>query len=111
MTDLSALPVEIRAGARVHANGEVSWSDASAVAAVNGLADKGSVVLGVDVRFYDSAGRFYEIPWSSFDPDPSNARAANVEASRDDALEALARIDELETPADTVERRVLVTWE
>jgi hypothetical protein len=34
-----------------------------------------------------------------------------VEASRQDALEALARIDELETPTDTVERRVVVTWE
>jgi hypothetical protein len=111
MADLSGLPTELQRDARSDPNGEVSWSDACAVAAVNELTDSGSVVLGLDVRFYDAAGRFYEIPWSSFEPDTSKAHAANVEASRQDALEALARIDELETPTDTVERRVVVTWE
>lgn len=110
MADLTALPAELQADARIDPNGEVSWSDSRAVAAVNALTTTQSVVLGVDVRFYDSAGRFYEIPWSSFDPDTSKIHTANVEASREAALEALARIDELQTPDDTVERRVLVTW-
>lgn len=111
MADLSTLPAELQADARIEPNGEVSWSDSRSVAAVNALTASQSVVLGLDVRFYDSAGCFYEIPWSSFDPDTSKIRAENVEASREVALEALARIDELQTPDDTVERRVLVTWQ
>lgn len=110
MADLSGLPIDVQRDARVDPNGEASWSDAYAEAAVNALTDGESVVLGLDVRFYDSADRFYEIPWSSFEPDTSEGLAANVEASRQAALEALAGIDTLETPDGTVERRILVTW-
>ena len=111
MTDLSDLPAEIRTDARIDPTGEVSWSDSGAEAAINALTATGYVVLGVDVRFYDSAARFYEIQWSSFEPDASKAQVANVEDSRQRALEALARIEALPTPDDTVERRVLVSWQ
>jgi hypothetical protein len=111
MTVLSDLPAEVRADARIDQNGEVSWSDSAAAAAINALTATGRVVLGLDVRFYDSTGRFYEIPWSSFEPDVSRTPFANAESSRQAALAALGRIDELERPDDTVERRVLVTWQ
>jgi hypothetical protein len=107
--DLSALSAGLQRDARVDPNGEVSWSDSCAAAAVRELTDNGSLVLGLDIRLYDATGHFYEIPWSSFEPDPSKVDGENLEASRDDALKALARIDTLETPEDTVERRVLVT--
>lgn len=111
MSDLSRLPAELQRHARIDAKGEVSWSGLHAAAAIDALAATDAVVLGLDIRFYDSEGRFYEVPWSSFDPDSSTTRAANVEASRRAALEALARIDEAGRPDDTVERRILVTWQ
>jgi hypothetical protein len=98
-------------GARVDANGEVSWSDAVAAAAIKGLADTGAIVLGLDLRFYDANGRFYEIAWSSFEPVASKPAAANAANARDAALGRLAKIDEEPLPDDTVERRVLITWD
>jgi CHASE2 domain-containing sensor protein len=109
--DLSALPKDMQAAARIDANGEVSWPDSAAAAAISALADTGALVLGLDVRFYDADDRFYEIAWSSFDPDRSKPSATNRSDARDAALARLANIDELELPDDTVERRVLITWD
>jgi hypothetical protein len=108
--DLSALSEELRAAARVDGNGEVSWPDSLAAAAVNGLADGGAMVLGLDVRFYDSDDRFFEIAWSASGPSNSRTDAANVEACRRDALTALKDIDTLSVPEGTVARRILITW-
>ena len=109
--DLSALPEEVQAAARVDANGEVSWPDSTAAAAINGLADSGVIVLGLDLRYYDANDTFYEIAWSSFQPDPSAPPATNTADARNAALTSLAKIDEHESPDNTVERRVLVTWD
>jgi CHASE2 domain-containing sensor protein len=108
--DLSALPKAVQAAARVDANGEVSWPDSSAADAINALSDAGAVVLGLDLRFYDANDTFFEIAWSSFEPDASKPAAANEADAREAALGVLARIDEEEPPEDTVERRILVTW-
>ena len=86
--DLSALSHEVRRAARVDANGEVSWPNDYAGAAISELASAGEVVLGLDVRFYDAEGRFYEMPWSSHDPDRSESVAVNADAAR---IAALAR--------------------
>ena len=108
--DVSELPEGLRATARIDPNGEVSWPQSSATTAVEGLADAGYVVLGLDLRFYAADGRFYEIPFSSFEPDVAQGVAANADAGRRAAILALAKVDAVEIPADTVERRVLVTW-
>lgn len=107
---LSALPAQVAASALVETNGEVMWRDVDSVAAINALADAGLVILGLDVRFYDANNRFYEIAWSSFDPNPSKSDSANAVDAREAALERLAKIDEQDRPDDTVERRVLITW-
>jgi hypothetical protein len=109
--DISDLPKELRAAARVHPNGEVSWPDGTAAAAITGLAESGAIVLGLDVRYYDTNDRCYEIAWSSFEPDASKPANANAADARDAALERLGRIDDQEPPDDTVERRVLITWQ
>jgi hypothetical protein len=109
--DLSALAKDLQAAARVDPNGEVSWPDATAAAAINGLAESGAIVLGLDLRYYDANDIFYEIAWSSFEPDASKPAVANAADARAAALERLAKIDEQEPPDDTVERRVLITWE
>lgn len=109
--DLSALPNDLQAAARVDPNGEVSWPDAMGAAAITSLADIGATVLGLDLRYYDANDRFYEIAWSSFEPDESKSAAANAAAAREAALERLAQIDQQESPEQTVERRILITWE
>jgi hypothetical protein len=101
--DISALPAHLQEAARIDANGEVSWPDEQAAAAIEALAAAGHRVLGLDIRFYLDDGTFYEIPWSSSEDDPPRAKAA--------ALEALAHFGDLERPEDTVERRVLITWD
>lgn len=133
LRDLSALPVNLQTAARIDTNGEASWLDSDAEAVLHGLADSGAVVLGLDIRFYSGDGRFMEIPWSSFGPAVVvGSRTAQrprkrwfvrrrrrpvrrgVELNAKDALDAalamLARIDEVEVPEDTVERRILITW-
>jgi hypothetical protein len=108
--DLSALPKDVQSAARVHANGEVSWPDSTAAIAISALADSGVIVLGLDLRYYDSNDTFYEIAWSSFEPNASKPTAANITDAREAALRRLAKIDEQDPPDDTVERRVLITW-
>jgi hypothetical protein len=85
--------------------------DGTAAAAITGLAESGAIVLGLDVRYYDTNDRCYEIAWSSFEPDASKPANANAADARDAALERLGRIDDQEPPDDTVERRVLITWQ
>jgi hypothetical protein len=55
--------------------------------------------------------RFYEVAWTSFEPDAEKPTALNAEEARLAALEAVDRVDELDVPEDTVERRVLVAWQ
>jgi hypothetical protein len=109
--DLSQLPKEVLASARIDANGEVSWPDNEASTAIDALAAAGLMVLGLDIRFYDADGRFYEVAWTSFEPDAEKPTALNAEEARLAALEAVDRVDELDVPEDTVERRVLVAWQ
>jgi PAS domain-containing protein len=109
-SDLSGLPAEVVETARVDDNGEVSWRDIDTGAALESLAEAGRVILGLDVRFYDADGKFYEIAWTAFRSDEKLDEASTVRRALDDARTGLARIDELEPPDDTVERRVLVTW-
>jgi len=109
--DLTGLPDVVQASARIDANGEVSWPESLAAAAVDGLRDNGCIVLGLDLRFYYSDGRFVELAWSSFNPDESSAQAVNAEAGCRAAHEALDKIGKEPTPDGIVERRILITWE
>jgi hypothetical protein len=102
--DISDLPADVQRGACVQSNGEVHWRDDEAAEAIEAIAALGHRILGLDVRFYDADSRFYEIALSSSSAkDPSDAKT--------DALRALARIDDQETPEGTVERRVLIAWQ
>jgi CHASE2 domain-containing sensor protein len=101
--DIRALPADLQHSARIDPNGEVSWPDGDAASAIDALTAAGHRVLGLDIRFYLEDGTFYEIAWSNSDSPAAEARA--------DALDALSRIDELERPENTAERRVLIIWE
>jgi hypothetical protein len=104
--DMSMLPDDVRAGARVRENGEVEWRLAHATRAINGLADAGLVVLGLDLRSYPG-GKTFEVPWSSFEPGDSTDREA-ADAGRHAALNALAR-ENFAEHTDHAEW-ILVTW-
>jgi hypothetical protein len=95
--DLSLLPEDVRARARIAANGEVSWPIADAGTAIESLADAGLVILGIDVQRYDDQGHTWETAWSDFSTTDCYGqaqvgdRSALIEASRLHALHALAR--------------------
>jgi len=93
--DLSALANDLQAAARVDPNGEVSWPDATAAAAIKGLAESGAIVLGLDLRYYDANDTFYEIAWSSFEPDASKPADANAADAREALSSQRPQRDEL----------------
>jgi hypothetical protein len=96
-TDLAVLSADVRARARIYANGEISWPIADAPMAINSLADAGFVILDLDVRRRDDHGHTWETPWSDFSGTDDYRRSrpgdetALVERSRVHALEALGR--------------------
>jgi hypothetical protein len=55
--DLRLLPHGVARTATVDANGEVWWRSGDAETAVNGLADAGLVILGLDLREYSGSTR------------------------------------------------------
>ena len=94
--DLEVLSSDLRASARVEGNGEVAWHVDDAPEVLRQLADANRVVLGLDIRDYDHAGRFFESALSAYNGEnPIDARNA--------ALHALQRGD---VPGDWV----LITW-
>ena len=87
---LGVLPNEIQSSARVLPNGEICWPMKLASAAVNAMADSGQVILGLDIREYDEAGKsFFEYAWSNVGDILDAADA--VEIGRSHALAALNR--------------------
>lgn len=62
------LPKGFRDVARINPNGEASWSRADALQAIEALTEAGCVVLGLDLRSYDSDGSVLEVAWSVFQP-------------------------------------------
>ncbi|MCP2048982.1 UNVERIFIED_ORG: hypothetical protein J3D58_003054 [Paenarthrobacter nicotinovorans] len=79
VTDLSFLHPDLQNGALRDPNGEVSWPAPQASAVIEALADSGRLVLGLDVRDYQSDGTFIELPWWSYTgSDVQEARASAV---------------------------------
>lgn len=96
LPDLSFLTEDLQSGARFDPNGEVSWPMSQASAAIEALADSGRLVLGLDIRDYQSDGMLVEVPWWSY-------TGSDTEEARSFALDALSHGD---LPGDWV----LVTW-
>jgi hypothetical protein len=94
--DLTFLTEDLQRGARCDPNGEVSRPISQAPAAIEALAGSGRLVLGLDIRDYQSDGTFIDVPWSSY-------AGPDVEEARGFALSALSRGD---LPGDWV----LITW-
>ena len=94
--DLSFLTQDLQRGARCEPNGEVSWPLSQAPAAIEALAGAGLLVLGLDIRDYQTDDTFLEVPWWSY-------TGSNVEQARSFALSALSRGD---LPGDWI----LITW-
>jgi hypothetical protein len=109
--DLSGLSPELKAAARFTNGGrEVMWPRGEIERVVNALADRGAVVLGLDLRSDGEGstppGLETEVPWSAYHRDPSS-ELSEVDDARQQALEALHRLGR----ADLDEYRwVLVTW-
>jgi hypothetical protein len=101
--DLAALPDPVRAAAHVFQNGEVAWPNDHAEAAINALAARGKVILGVDARTLSPDGGVMEIPVSAWVPRPTEAGKAAVERARQEALAALPF-------AQSEGTHVLITW-
>lgn len=60
LADLARLPEPVAAAAHVYDNGEVSWPNHHAEAAVNALADAGFLILGLDARTHFPDGRLMD---------------------------------------------------
>lgn|GEM_PF-2041670 len=94
--DLSFLTQDLQWRARCDPNGEVSWPVSQASAAIDALADSGRLVLGLDIRSYQSDGTFLEVPWSSY-------TGSDAEEARSFALSTLSQ-------GDLPGNWVLITW-
>jgi hypothetical protein len=91
--DLTFLPQEVQRTARRITDGrEVMWPRGEAPSAIEALATAGRIVLGLDLRRYDSDAAFVEAAWSSFEPS-SAPDSFNVEAARRTAMDGLQRAD------------------
>ncbi|WP_347110062.1 hypothetical protein AAHB33_05140 [Paenarthrobacter sp. S56] len=96
VADLSFLSDDLQNGARCDPNGEVSWPIILASDAIEALAGSGRLILGLDIRDYQSDGTFIEVPWSSH-------TGSDVEEARVFALSVLNHED---LPGEWV----LITW-
>ncbi len=66
--NFSSLPDEIQSSARILPNGEICWPFGVASAAINAIANVGQVILGLDIRELDEAGKsLFEYTWSNSD--------------------------------------------
>ncbi len=101
--ELALLPDDVRSTAHVFSNGEVAWTADRAAAAIDALADRGRVVLGLDARRLYPDGGLMEIPVSALQQKPGESHNDRVERGRREALGALPRAVEEGT-------HVLVTW-
>ncbi|PRB96035.1 hypothetical protein CQ020_11110 [Arthrobacter sp. MYb23] len=96
VTDLSFLQPDLQSGARCDPNGEVSWPASQASAVIEALAGSGRLILGLDIRDYQSDGTFIEVPrWSYTGSDVQEACSI-----------ALAVLSHGDLPGEWV----LVTW-
>ncbi|MFJ4169722.1 hypothetical protein ACIPY3_09440 [Paenarthrobacter sp. NPDC089714] len=81
VTDLSFLHPDLQKGALRDPNGEVSWPAAQAPAVIEALTGSGRLVLGLDVRDYQSDGTFIEEPlWSYKGSDVQEAHVRAITA-------------------------------
>ncbi|MCX8455983.1 hypothetical protein [Paenarthrobacter ureafaciens] len=94
--DLPFLSDDLQRSARCDPNGEVSWPIFQASAAIEALAGSGRLILGLDIRDYQSDGTFIEVPWSSY-------TGSDVEEAR---VLALSVLDHGDLPGEWV----LITW-
>jgi hypothetical protein len=101
---LARLPGHLRASAKVFANGEVAWPNEHAEIAINGLADAGHRILGLDARTIYSDGALIEVPVSAWSESSQGPRGEQIEQCRREALAAL--------PLALAEGDfVLITWD
>jgi hypothetical protein len=99
-SDLNALSDRVRLAAVVLSNGEVLWPYENVADAINELADRGHVVLGLDARERSGEGLVTEIPLS-------DCRSTEVEIAR---REALAALDRAESITGWVRPNILIAW-
>lgn len=64
--ELTALPDKVRDAAHIYDNGEVSWPNDDAEAAVNAIAEAGFLILGLDARRHFPDGGVQETPVSDY---------------------------------------------
>lgn len=100
---LGQLPEDVRAAARVFANGEVAWPNDHAEAAVKAIAAAGRIVTGLDARTLYDDGSLVEIPISAWGEQEGESHGAAVERARAEALDALP-------VARTEGTHVLIGW-
>lgn len=105
--DLAFLPTAVLATAMIQENSEVLWPFNNAPDAINALADRGRIILGLEIREYQDDGMFYQIAWSSFE---TNDDPTDVELGRRNALEALVRENDFSEGLLRAENWVCVTW-
>jgi hypothetical protein len=105
--DLTRMPGQVRRAARDGGNGEIEWPLPLAGTAIGALAAAGRVILGLDMRDYESEGRFVELAWSVFEPGISVSPPEAVESSRAAAMAALDRAFEHHPWNDPW---IVVTW-
>lgn len=86
--DLTRLTSRVREAAIIDPNGEVRWPVEIALDAINELADKGSVILGLDI-WPDEEGEITEAPLSAY---AGGATEADIAPARLHAIEALGRV-------------------
>lgn len=98
--DLAQLGDAVYASAIVLDNGEILWPFDNANDAIDALAHLGRVVRGVDARERDDVGIVTEVSISDY-------HAADVEAGRQQAREAVARAEEI---TGWTRPLILLTW-
>lgn len=74
--------------ARMDCNGEVMWARPHATQALNGLADAGFEILGLDLRKYPPDGGTHEAPWSSLEPAENTTNLDQALRSLEAALDS-----------------------
>ncbi len=73
---------------RLACNGEVMWARSHATQALNGLADAGFEILGLDLRKYPPDGGTHEAPWSSLEPAENTTNLDQALRSLEAALDS-----------------------
>lgn len=63
---LKALPPAVQETAHIYGNGEVSWPNRDAEAAIDALVDAGFLITGIDARTHFPDGGLREIPIADY---------------------------------------------